>query len=558
MMSKGEKYYIMKRKKYILIPIALSVILLVTGLFSAYASSNATVYANSISINAGQTIKVPILIKNNTGLAGAKLVFTYDANVLTPKSVEAGDVFSNGLQDNIDGDAVPGEFNVYWASSTGDNNSSNGVLFYINFNVSASAYDNTQLQISYNQADTFNENFNDVSLNCEDVNVQIHNDTFDSLPKITSYASVKSGKYVDVNLHITNAAMLNDCVLKTEYDENTFSYDSISGNANLISDSAGVLQINAFANSKDENSDFVTIRFALNKNFKSGKYPFSVSSDNQNIICKGCEIELSTLIDSDIAEIYIPKGIVAEKGKQISIPVLINNNHGIMGYRLSFCYDASKLEILSVTNGEKFNGTVSDSIGNNSGIFDVVWNATSNNTNNGTLLYLNFNVISNDSDKTYTQIGIGYSSSDTFNEAYEEVELNCSYGDISICPGHTYISNVIKPECEAKGYTAYICKYCSTTYYTSYTQALGHYYVYQKQVGFPLPKSKTLNYKCKYCEKSYSTNGDELLNLWSGNTQYVNSKPQRSDLNSQLFDINQDNVINAKDYAMIYHSHKSK
>lgn len=548
----------MKRKKYILLPIALSIILIVSGLFTAYASGNAAVYANSISANAGETVRIPIMIKNNSGFAGTKLIFKYDYSALTPISVEAGDVFTSGIQDNIDGDAQPGQFNVYWASPTGDNNSSNGILFYINFNVSSSAYGDTKLEISYNQADTFNENFDDVSLDCENVSIQIRNDTFDSLSKITSTASLKSNKYVDLKLHITNAGKLNNSILKIEYDENTFSYNSIIGNANLVSDNAGIIKINAFASSSDENSDFVTIRFILSNNFKSGEYPFDISSDNQDLLCEGCKIELSTLMDSDAAEIYIPKGIVAEKGEQISIPVLINYNQGIMGYRLSFNYDASRLKIVSVANGEKFGATISDSIGNKVGAFDVVWSATSNNTNNGTLLYLNFEVISNDNDKIDTQIGISYSSSDTFNEAYEEVELNCNYGELSICPGHTYISSVIKPECEAQGYTAYICKYCNTTYYDSYTQPLGHYYIYQKQAGTSLPKSKTLNYKCKYCEKTYSTSGDELLDLWSGNTKYINSKPNRSDLYSQLFDINQDDTINAKDYAMIYHSHKLK
>ena len=263
----------MKRKKYILLPIALSIILIVSGLFTVYASGNATVYADSISANAGQTVRIPIMIKNNSGLAGTKLIFKYDYSALTPISVEAGDAFTSGIQDNIDGDAQPGQFNVYWASPTGDNNSSNGILFYINFNVSSSAHGDTKLEISYNQADTFNEDFDDVSLDCENVSIQIRNDTFDSLSKITSTASLKSNKYVDLKLHITNADKLNTSILKIEYDENTFSYNSIIGNANLVSDNAGIIKINAFASSSDENSDFVTVRFTLSNSFKSGEYP---------------------------------------------------------------------------------------------------------------------------------------------------------------------------------------------------------------------------------------------------------------------------------------------
>lgn len=324
----------------------------------------------------------------------------------------------------------------------------------------------------------------------------------------------------------------------------------------MVSDNAGILKVNVFASSSDEDSDFVTVSFRLNDSFKSGEYAFNISSDNQDLLCEGCEIQLSTSIDSDTAEIYIPKGIVAEKKKQISIPVLINNNHGIMGYRLKFSYDASKLNIVSVANGEKFGATIVNSIGSKAGEFDVVWCAASNNTNNGVLLYLNFEVISTDNVKVDTQIGIGYSRYDTINEDYDEIELNCNNGEFSICPCHTYISSIIEPECEAQGYTSYICKYCNISYYDSYTQPIGHYYIYQKQAGSSLPQSKALNYKCKYCEETYSTSGDELLELWSDNTKYINSKPDRSDLYSQLLDVNYDNVINAKDYAMIYHSHK--
>lgn len=554
-MMSGGKYSLI-RKKYILLSIALSIILIVSRLFTAYALGNATVYADSIRANAGQTVRIPIMIKNNSGLAGTKFIFKYDYSVLTPISVEAGDAFTSGIQDNIDGDAQPGQFNVYWASPTGDNNSSNGILFYINFNVSSSAYGDTKLEISYNQADTFNEDFDDVPIDCKNVSIQICNDKIDGLSKITSTASLKSDKYVDLKLHITNADKLNNSILKIEYDENTFSYNSIAGNANLVSDNVGIMKINVFASSSDENSDFVTVRFTLSNSCKSGEYPFNISSDNQDLLCEGCKIELVTLPDSDSAEIYIPKGIVAENGKRISIPVLINYNQGIMGYRLSFSYDASRLKIVSVANGEKFKANITDSIGNKAGAFDVVWCATSNNTNNGVLLYLNFEVISIDNAKIDTQIGIGYSRCDTINENYDEIELNCNYGEISICPGHTYISSIIKPECEAQGYTAYICKYCNISYYDSYTQPLGHYYVYQKQAGSSLPQSKAINYKCKYCEKTYNTSGDELLDLWSCDTKYINSEPDRSDLYSQLFDVNYDKVINAKDYAMIYHSHK--
>lgn len=552
----------MRNKKLIslLFGVCISLLIATVGILSIFAATQPTVYADSINANAGQMVRIPILISNNSGLAGAKLQFSYDETKLTPISVESGDVFSSGLQDNIEGDAQPGLFNVYWASATGDNVSADGVLFYINFNVESSAYGSSVLGVSYDKADTFDEDFNDVSLKCEDVNIEISNESLANKTKITTSAELYNDKFVDVTFHITNVGELDNLDLNIGYDDTAFSYDSILGNANITSNNAGVLKFNTYISSSDNDTDYITVRFQINQEAKTGNYIFNITSDSQNVICENCEISITTPNISQAANVYIPAGIVAEKGQSVTVPVMINNNQGIMGYRLSFTYNTSDLQIVSVSNVEEFYGNISDSIGNEDGSFDVVWNSTENKTSNSTLLYLNFDVVSTTVDQAVeSQIQINYTSGDTFNENYEDVELNCTNGTVVICPGHTYTKTVVNPSCTETGYSSFECNYCSTQYFDEYTEPIGHYYIYQGNKSYISNISYTMDYRCKDCDELYSTNGDEVLNIWSNNTdKYINSRPSRNDLYSQLIDVNNDNFINAKDYAMIYHAHKAK
>ena len=87
--------------------------------FFANAQVNPTVYSdmNGSGVNAGETIRVPVSIRDNSCLMGWMLTFNYDADVFTPVSVDTGDVINGGIQDSIGGNAVEGSFNVYWAGS---------------------------------------------------------------------------------------------------------------------------------------------------------------------------------------------------------------------------------------------------------------------------------------------------------------------------------------------------------------------------------------------------------------------------------------------------------
>jgi len=136
----------------------------------------------------------------------------------------------------------------------------------------------------------------------------------------------------------------------------------------------------------------------------------------------------TTAFAANTAEIY-SETVTATADKTILVPVKIKNNSGIMGFKITVNYDKSVLTSPGITKGDiTDNGLMNDSIGiSPEGSFNVVWSGTQNENGDGTLMTLNFTAVKAED----TIIRLSYSQPDTFNEAWEDVELTCS--DINIC-----------------------------------------------------------------------------------------------------------------------------
>lgn len=130
-----------------------------------------------------------------------------------------------------------------------------------------------------------------------------------------------------------------------------------------------------------------------------------------------------TAFAASTAEIY-SDSVKATTDKAVLIPVRIKNNPGIMGFKITAEYDKSVLTSPKVTAGNiTKNGIMNDSIGVSSeGRIDVVWSGTQNETADGTLFVISFKAVKAED----TVIKLSYSQPDTFNEAWEDVELKCS------------------------------------------------------------------------------------------------------------------------------------
>lgn len=473
---------------------AISLILSVVMLFSitagidlsALAQVNPTVFSeiDMDKVNAGETIRVPVSIKNNTGILGWKLTFDYDADVLTPISVDYGDVISGGIQDNIEGDMVPGSINVYWAGS--DNEDYNGVMFYINFAVNSSAVGNTKIDVSYSPEDTFDDDFNDVYLDCQPINLNITNNNYSQYAKINATADdVIAGDDVQLKLNISEINKVSNVNLTVDYNTDNFEFKTVTANGVSVKDtnSNGKITLDiSDISSIIDNTDFVVLTFKAKDKAMSGSYDFSVSSEDEGIICKGCSVNIKPSATSEIAEVYADD-VSANYNDEITIPIMIDNNHGIMGYRLDFKYDSALLQPISAISGNDFvnNGQFNDSIGIKDGEFKVLWNNVDEKYSNGILLSLTFKVLTDE--KTDTVISMTYSQPDTFNEKYEDVVFNCRDINISFNNHqHSYTAVVTEPTCTEKGYTTYTCS-CGDSYIADEIPALGHSYGQWKYNG---------------------------------------------------------------------------
>ncbi len=168
----------MKKTKQI-ISLALSMILILSLLFClpiGASAANNNVYSDTIACDKGDEIEIPVMINNNTGIMGFKIILTYDSNSLTPISVSKGEAIKNGMVNDTIGTGQSGSVSVVWSGTSEITN--DGTLFTVKFKVSESAKDSV-VKISYSQDDTFNESWQDVTLNCSDITININNENID-------------------------------------------------------------------------------------------------------------------------------------------------------------------------------------------------------------------------------------------------------------------------------------------------------------------------------------------------------------------------------------------
>lgn len=118
--------------------------------------------------------------------------------------------------------------------------------------------------------------------------------------------------------------------------------------------------------------------------------------------------------------------VVIKAEDSASIPILIKNNPGIMGYLITAEYEPDKLVIESVSAGKlSENGIFDYNISSDGGDkVDILWSCTKEIGNDGVLFYLNVRAGKN-LGKDKTVITLKCSAKDTFNEKYDTVNPEC-------------------------------------------------------------------------------------------------------------------------------------
>lgn len=116
--------------------------------------------------------------------------------------------------------------------------------------------------------------------------------------------------------------------------------------------------------------------------------------------------------------------ISLSQDEPILIPIKIENNSGIMGFKMTVEYPVDRLDVKSVSRGEiTTKGNFNTNLGINDGKFDVLWNNVEEIKNDGTLFLISAQAKAEI--KKDTEIKLSFSQPDTFNEKYEDVAFNC-------------------------------------------------------------------------------------------------------------------------------------
>lgn len=402
---------------------------------SAANETGANVYSLEQYVGAGETLKVPVYISNNSGFLGFKLNFEYDSSILTPINVEYGEAISYGIEDNIEGDATEGKMSVYWAGT--EDVTTEGIWFYINFSVNVKSKGKAEISVSYTQEDTFNENFEDVILNCSPITINISNSAYSDVAEFSLLATnCKAGESFSVCVRADVLTDIDSAVFEFIYDTDLFYYKSIeiNGVRAAATEIDGGIRINASQiTSSLQGENILTLNFESNENTVGGDYEFSskVTVSDKEVFCSPCTVHISS--GSKSGSLIYAEKIFALPGDTIKFPVKIENNIGIMGFKLLLSYDSDILTPISVSKSDVLSeGTLNDSIGvGDTGSISVLWNNTGEISTDGNMLLLEF-AINEEADYSNLKIQVAYSESDTFNERYENVSLICKDIDISI------------------------------------------------------------------------------------------------------------------------------
>lgn len=154
----------------------LTVALVLNFSVCAFASDTAIVSADDVSISDG-TALVPVSISENSGIMGFKISLEYPSDSIEIVSVTRGTVTSQG-NFNTDIGMRSGCVNILWNNT--QNVKTNGTLFTLAVKEKAKINDKIEINVSYSQPDTFNENWKDVVLDCKNIIILSDNEESDA------------------------------------------------------------------------------------------------------------------------------------------------------------------------------------------------------------------------------------------------------------------------------------------------------------------------------------------------------------------------------------------
>lgn len=227
----------MKNKKFI--SLLMSLVLIISSIsfnsMLSFASDTVAVYSETISASAGDNIKVPVYIKNNSGLLGVSLKLKFNSDEFTYAGIEYGEIFDFEVVHPVNS-KTKGEILV-----SGDNSNieavmrDDGLLFTVEFETSTTVSKETVIIIENDVA--YDTNFDFVNLDCKQIQVQFD---LDSLPCIYSERQfANQGDIICIPVKIKNNKGLNTFNINFSFDDTKLKAVSTSVNKKISGNYAG-------------------------------------------------------------------------------------------------------------------------------------------------------------------------------------------------------------------------------------------------------------------------------------------------------------------------------
>lgn len=173
-----------------------TIVLLLIPNMIAFAVDSARVFSDDVVVGLNEDFVVPVKLQNNKGIMGFKINVSYPDRQIKLKNISGGSITQTGLFNTSITDyySVKGSFDVVWSDS--QNFSSDGTLFMLTFETLGHAdYGEYEIKFSYSPDDTFNEKWQSVELDCENIKIKIADDkTVQKEKEKSTSVSVNAGK----------------------------------------------------------------------------------------------------------------------------------------------------------------------------------------------------------------------------------------------------------------------------------------------------------------------------------------------------------------------------
>lgn len=278
--------------------------MIVIILFQAEALEHVIIYSDLTNVRPGASVTIPVKIDNNPGIMGFRVSVHYDSSVLKPLSARKGDVLDSGLLSDGVSIEESDQFDVIWTGT--QDIKKDGILFYLNFAVLNNASPGkTVLHFTYSQPDTFNELWEDVQFEFQEITVIVRNDSHSTMEISQNGSSEFSAQDSSIIKQFKN---VDDVVVKQTIDIelNKLEVDSIANilpeqqtdflnNVTKSLTDKGVVIDQAFMNqtTSEKMQGISSLYTAVEAKLKeSSVFSVSESENDYSVIRKGTEIEV--------------------------------------------------------------------------------------------------------------------------------------------------------------------------------------------------------------------------------------------------------------------------